>query len=79
MTTPRQQPPAGQRVPGVEYIGSRAAAAELGVTERTVHRWADDGTLAVAWVTTGGHRRFLPRHVRALKQHLATPPEESTL
>lgn len=34
------------------------ASILLEVSTRTIARWADDGTLAVASVTVGGQRRF---------------------
>lgn len=69
MTTPRQVAP--RRAPGVEYVGTRLAAAMLGCTERTVVRWADDGLLDVAWTTAGGHRRFDVQAVEYLGRTIA--------
>ena len=44
------------------------AAAALGVTRRTIHRWANDGTLPVARKKAGqlGGYVFLARDVHAL-------------
>lgn len=50
-----------------ECVGPSQAAVMLGVTERTVRRWAEDGTLATAYTTEGGHRRFLLADVDALR------------
>lgn len=47
-------------------VGSRRAAVLLGVDERTVVRWADDGHLPVSHRTRGGHRRFRLADVQAL-------------
>lgn len=44
-------------------VGGRAAAVRLGVTERTILRWSEDGTLPVAYRTRGGHRRYRVRDV----------------
>lgn len=52
----------------VACIGGRAAAELLGVTERTIHRWAEDGTLAVAYRTSGGHRRYAVADLEALRE-----------
>lgn len=39
-------------------VGGREAARRLGVDERTILRWSEDGTLPVAFRTRGGHRRY---------------------
>ena len=39
----------------------------LGVSHRSVIRWADDGILPLAFRTPGGHRRFRPEDVAAFK------------
>jgi len=49
-------------------VGSRRAGEILGVDERTVVRWADEGFLPVAYRTPGGHRRF---EIRAVEETLA--------
>lgn len=54
-------------------VGSRHAARMLGVDERTVVRWADDGHLPVAYRTPGGHRRF---RVLDLEHYLNPQPKE---
>lgn len=41
-----------------ECVGTRRAGELLGVDERTIVRWCDDGTLPVAYRTKGGHRRI---------------------
>lgn len=48
-----------------EVVGGTEAAVILGVTERTVQRWAEAGVLQVAYRTTGGHRRFRRRYLEA--------------
>lgn len=58
--TARQPRPAG--VDG-DVVGSRRAAEILGVDERTIVRWSDDGALPVAYRTRGGHRRYLTREL----------------
>lgn len=60
-----------------EYVGTRQAAVELGVTERTALRWCEDGTLPVAWRTPGGHRRITPAAVLRLREKLAEADEAS--
>lgn len=61
MTRPQARPE------GVgECVGPRLAAVMLGVTERTVRRWAEDGTLETAYTTAGGHRRFEVEHLEAV-------------
>ncbi len=42
---------------GEEYLTSGEAARLLGVSPRTISRWADEGRIACI-VTAGGHRRF---------------------
>jgi excisionase family DNA binding protein len=51
-------------------VGATLAAEILGVTERTVLRWAENGTLPVAYRTKGGHRRFAMSDLRVhLENH----------
>ncbi len=42
---------------GDEYLTTTQAARLLGVSPRTVSRWADEGRIAYL-VTLGGHRRI---------------------
>lgn len=67
MTKP--QAPTDHR--GRELIGTERARRILGVTDRTVTRWADDGTLPVATRTRGGHRRYRLGDVTDLRDQLA--------
>lgn len=48
------------------YLTTRQAAAELGVSLRTVQVWVERGRLE-AWKTEGGHRRVSADSVRNLK------------
>lgn len=48
-----------------ERIGTRQAAKLLGVSQRTVQLWAENGVLD-AWKTVGGHRRINMRSIAAL-------------
>lgn len=61
---------ADQAAPGLTL---HEVSAQLGVAPSTVRRWADAGRLA-ARRTEGGHRRFDPAAVRALRAALAPPP-----
>ena len=54
-----------------DVVGTRLAAVRLGVDERTVLRWCEDGTLPVAWRTPGGHRRITRAAVDAQAEKLA--------
>jgi DNA-binding transcriptional MerR regulator len=49
-------------------VGPRRAAEILGVTERTILRWSDDGTLAVQYRTAGGHRRYSLAYLELIAQ-----------
>ncbi|TQN27817.1 excisionase family DNA binding protein [Haloactinospora alba] len=42
-------------------------AEVFGVTTSTVNTWVREGRLSPALVTPGGHRRFLPDDVQALR------------
>ncbi|TQN27580.1 excisionase family DNA binding protein [Haloactinospora alba] len=42
-------------------------AEVFGVTTSTVNAWVRQGHLAPVLVTPGGHRRFLPQDVQALR------------
>ena len=55
------------------WLTLHEASAQLGVASSTVRRWADAGRIP-ARRTEGGHRRFDPAAVRALRTALA-PPE----
>lgn len=52
-------------------LSARETAAELGISTRTLSRYVDDGLIAIASRTRGGHRRFDPRDVEALRTRLA--------
>jgi excisionase family DNA binding protein len=49
---------------GVTWLTVSQAAKHLGVAERTLRRWADDGRLPT-YSTPGGHRRFRVADVEA--------------
>lgn len=51
-----------------ETIGASKAARLLDVSERTINRWAADGTLPTAELTVGGTRRFARHAVEGLRQ-----------
>ena len=48
----------------MDIISTRAVAEVLGVSEATVKRWSDAGTLR-CFRTAGGHRKFRLRDVKA--------------
>lgn len=52
-------------------VGTRRAAARLQVNERTVLRWCEDGTLPVAYLTAGGHRRIALAAIEQLERDQA--------
>jgi excisionase family DNA binding protein len=52
-------------VSAATYLTPGQAAQILGVSPKTVNRWANDGRIPCA-VTLGGHRRFRADVVRAL-------------
>lgn len=54
-----------------EPLTTGAVAAIFGVTTTTVKRWADTGKLAY-FRTVGGHYRFRPEDVVALKASTAS-------
>ncbi len=70
MTRPQLPPPGVGEGP---FLGSREASERLGVTERTILRWAEDGTLPTAWTTKGGHRRFTVAAIDELGVQEADP------
>lgn len=59
----------------MDIISTRAVAEVLGVSEATVKRWSDAGTLR-CFRTPGGHRKFRLRDVKAfLSDQQDTPGE----
>ncbi len=67
--------------PGVEYLTAGEVASILGVSPKTVNRWATDGRIPCA-VTLGGHRRFRADVIRAVAEAMGVtltdvPPEEN--
>jgi excisionase family DNA binding protein len=54
------------------YLTATEVAERLGVSPKTVSRWAKDGRLAHQR-TLGGHRRYDPAQVDQLKRELAVP------
>lgn len=52
-----------------EYMRPEEAAAVLGVSAKTVSRWASEGRLP-AIRTIGGHRRFRRDDVEALRREM---------
>lgn len=51
------------KVPERESISTKDAARILNVSEMTVRRMADDGSLKILKKTRGGHRRFSPSEI----------------
>lgn len=47
-----------------ELLTSTEVAREIGCSHISVVRWAEAGTIPVAWTTPGGHRRFNLAEVR---------------
>lgn len=47
------------------YLAPGQVARILGVSPKTVNRWANDGRIPCA-ITLGGHRRFRAEDVRAV-------------
>ena len=72
MTRPHPAP-----VDAPPAVGPRKASELLEVTERTVLRWCEDGTLPVAWRTPGGHRRIAVADVEARREVLADVRKET--
>ena len=55
------------------YIGTKEAAALLGVSVSTIQKMVEAGTLR-AWKTQGGHRRISANSVTSLKRSgMASP------
>ncbi|HEX2042555.1 MAG TPA: helix-turn-helix domain-containing protein [Acidimicrobiales bacterium] len=52
-----------------EYLTPREAAQMLGVTAKTVVRWAAEGRIP-SMVTLGGHRRFKRQEIEDLVQQM---------
>ena len=48
----------------------------LGVSPKTVNRWATDGRIPCA-VTLGGHRRFRADVIRAIAGSMGVTPSDS--
>lgn len=59
---------------GGRRLTSKEAARVLGVSEASVKRWADSGLLPME-KTAGGHRRFRPEDLAALRRAGATAAE----
>jgi len=57
-----------------DHLTPGQAARMLGVSPRTVSRWADEGRLTHL-VTLGGHRRFLREEIEAIGQRLTRTAE----
>ncbi len=62
------------RVIGGRRLTSKEAARVLGVSEASVKRWADSGLLPME-KTVGGHRRFRPEDVAAVRRAGPTAAE----
>ncbi len=60
-----------------EYLTAGQAAAILGVSPKTVSRWADLGLLPCI-VTLGGHRRFDRGTIRGAAEQMGIggPPDD---
>lgn len=52
-----------------DHLTPRAAAARLGVSTRTLRRYIAAGLIAPASRTAGGHARFDPEQVDALREN----------
>lgn len=65
-----------QRREDRDYILTAEAARILGVSTKTVSRWARAGKIPYV-VTLGGHRRFPVAEVRAIAEGMAEPPTET--
>ncbi len=63
-----------ERFGDAEYIRTAEAAKILGVSTKTISRWARSGKLPHV-VTLGGHRRFPADAVRALAREMSKPSD----
>ena len=59
-----------------EYLTPREAAQMLGVSPKTVVRWAAERRIP-SLVTLGGHRRFKREEIEALLQRMSEADESS--
>ena len=57
------------------YLTVGEAARMLGVSPKTVSRWADRGLIPCV-VTLGGHRRFRRAAVEEIRQHMYSGSSE---
>jgi excisionase family DNA binding protein len=60
-----------------DYMTVGDVAGRLGVSPRTVHRWAKEGLLA-SGRTLGHHLRFDPEEVERVRQQMTAQQPEST-
>jgi excisionase family DNA binding protein len=57
------------------YLTPGQAARMLGVSPKTVNRWANDGRIPCA-VTLGGHRRFRADVIRSVAASMGVQADE---
>ena len=57
------------------YLSPGQAARILGVSPKTVNRWANEGRIPCA-VTLGGHRRFRADVIRAVATSMGVEPAD---
>ncbi len=57
------------------YLTAGEVAKVLGVSPKTVNRWANDGRIPCA-VTLGGHRRFRANVIRDVAERMGLGPDE---
>lgn len=55
-----------------QWISTREAAQLLGVSQRSVQNWVDEGKLRAS-LTAGGHRRLDPKEVESFLLNITTP------
>lgn len=60
---------------GWTYLTAGEAARILGVSPKTINRWADNGRIPCA-VTLGGHRRFRPDVIAAVGSSMGLENEK---